>query len=192
MKKENLITLVMAILIGFIGGYLVFSIAGKKQESLPGGGVPPGAGSPMDYQQRIAEAEKIVAREPGNLKAWIQLGNDYFDTEQLQKAINAYGKALDLDPNNPAVLTDQGVMFRKAGWFDKALTNFEKAQKLDPQHEQSLINIGVVYAEDMKQPDKALKAWSRFVELHPTSASTQQVRTWMEQLKASPQAFKAK
>ena len=107
--------------------------------------IPAGSGSPTDYVSRIAEAEKIVAKDPKNLNAWLSLGNDYFDTEQAQKAINAYGKVLEIEPNNPNVLTDQGVMYRKVGWYDKALANFEKAQKLDPKHLQSLYNIGVVY-----------------------------------------------
>lgn len=187
MKKETVLTVVVALLVGIIGGYLVFSMSSKKEEPLPGGGVPPGAGSPVDYQQRIAEAEKIVARDPKNLSAWVQLGNDYFDTGQPQKAVNAYAKALELNPNNPDILTDQGVMFRQIGWYDKAVANFEKAQKIDPNHEQSLVNLGVVYAEDLKQPDKALKAWNRFLELHPTSSASQQIRIWVEQLKATPQ-----
>ena len=127
MKKESLLLIVVSLIVGLLGGYLVFNLSTKKDEAPAGGGMPLGAGSPTDYQQRIAEGEKIVAREPKNLQVWIQLGNDYFDTDQPQKAVNAYGKALEIEPNNPNILTDQGVMFRRLGWFDKALANFEKA-----------------------------------------------------------------
>jgi Tfp pilus assembly protein PilF len=180
-KKENVLYIVVALLVGLLGGYLVFSLAGgKKQEVIPNAGIPMGAGSPADYQTRIAEAEKIVARDPKNLQAWVSLGNDYFDTSQPQKAIEAYGKALGLNPNNPDVLTDQGVMFRKVGWFDKALANFEKAQQIDPKHLQSLYNIGVVYLEDLKQPDKAFKVWGKYLEMDSTSPTAQQIKAAME------------
>jgi len=190
LKRENVLFVVIALIVGLLGGYLIFSIAGKKEAMPPGGGVPQGAGSPTDYANRIAEAEKIVAREPKNLQAWIQLGNDYFDTAQPQKAINAYGKALELKPNDPNVLTDQGVMYKQVGAFDKAIANFEKAQQIDPNHLQSLYNMGVVYADDLKQPDKALKVWNRYLELDSTSPTAQQIKGLMQQLKTTPKSFK--
>jgi tetratricopeptide (TPR) repeat protein len=115
------------------------------------------------------------------------LGNDYFDTNQPQPAIAAYQKALELDPNNPNILTDQGLMYRQIGWFDKAQANFEKAQKIDPKHEQSLLNLGILYAENLKQPAKAIQAWNRYLELFPTSPNAQRVKATLDELKANPQ-----
>lgn len=182
MKKESILIAVVALVVGLLGGYLVFSISnvGKNQQTQQA--IPAGSGSPADYSSRIAEAEKIVAADPKNVNAWIALGNDYFDTEQAQKSINAYGKALELQPNNPNVLTDQGVMFRKVGWYDKALANFEKAQKLEPNHLQSLYNMGVVYANDLKQPAKAVEVWNRYLKLDSNSATANQIRGLIEQI----------
>jgi cytochrome c-type biogenesis protein CcmH/NrfG len=191
LKKENLIFVLIALIVGILGGYLIFSVGSKKQESPVGGGVPMGSGSPTDYQNRIAEAEKIVAADPKNLQAWVMLGNDYFDTGQPKKAINAYAKALELKPDDPNVLTDQGVMYLQTGANDKALADFEKAQQIDPKHLQSLYNIGVVN-NDMKQYDKAAKAWSRYLELDPVSPKAQEVKARLEQLKSKtmPTTFK--
>jgi tetratricopeptide (TPR) repeat protein len=172
----------MALVAGLIGGFLIFSISGKKEEPTLTGGVTAGSGSPVDYQQRIAELEKVVANDPKNLQAWTMLANEYYDTDQAQKAINAYNKALELTPGNPNLLTDQGVMFKRIGKFDNALANFEKAQKIDPKHLQSLYNIGIVYSEDLKQPDKALKVWNHYLELDSTSPAAQQVKRLMAQI----------
>jgi len=182
LKKENILIAIMALVAGLIGGFLIFSISGKKEEPTLTGGVTAGSGSPVDYQQRIAELEKVVANEPKNLQAWTMLANEYYDTDQAQKAINAYNKALEITPGNPNLLTDQGVMFKRTGQFDKALANFEKAQKIDPKHLQSLYNIGIVYSEDLKQPDKALKAWNHYLELDSTSPAAQQVKRLMAQI----------
>ncbi len=182
MKKENILIAIMALVAGLIGGFLIFSISGKKEEPTLTGGVTAGSGSPVDYQQRIAELEKVVANDPKNLQAWTMLANEYYDTDQAQKAINAYNKALELTPGNPNLLTDQGVMFKRTGQFDKALANFEKAQKIDPKHLQSLYNIGIVYSEDLKQPDKALKVWNHYLELDSTSPAAQQVKRLMAQI----------
>ena len=185
MNKEQLLVAVVALIAGLLIGYMFFT--GKGDKGQTGSALPVGAGSPTDYQARIAEAEKIVAQDPKNRQAWVQLGNDYFDTDQAQKAVNAYGKALELEPNNPNasnILTDQGVMYRKMGLFDKAIENFEKANKLDPKHAQSLFNLGVVYANDLKQKDKAIAAWQRYLALDPMSPQGQQVKTMIDQLKA--------
>jgi cytochrome c-type biogenesis protein CcmH/NrfG len=180
-NKESTLIAVVALIVGILGGYLVFSISNAGKAPQTNTAIPAGAGSPTDYTQRIAQAEKVVAQDPKNLNAWVSLGNDYFDTEQTQKAISAYGKALEIEPNNPNVLTDQGVMFRKVGWYDKALANFEKANKLDPNHLQSLFNAGIVYAVDLKQPEKATPYWSKYLKLDSNSPTAIQIKSLMEQ-----------
>ncbi len=156
------------------------------QTAAPAQNVPI-AGGNMDYQRRIATAEQVVAQDPKNLQAWIELGNDYFDTQQRQKAIDAYARALELDPKNPNVLTDQGVMYREIGAYDKAIANFQKANGIDPSHMQSLFNLGVVYAYDLKQPAKAIEAWNRIIALNPNSPHAAQARQAIEEVKrASP------
>jgi tetratricopeptide (TPR) repeat protein len=185
-KQENLVYIIVALLVGILGGFLIFSISNKNKTAAVSA-VPMGSGSPTDYSQRIIEAEKIVAKDPKNYQVWVQLGNDYFDTEQPQKAVNAYDKALEIDSANqstPNILTDQGVMYRKMGLFDKAIANFEKANKLNPSHAQSLFNLGVVYANDLKQPDKAIAVWTRYLAIDGMSAQGQQVKAMVEELKA--------
>jgi len=174
-------------LVGLLGGFLIFSVTNKNKGGSAPQTMPMGSGSPADYSQRIAEAEKILAQDPKNYQVWVQLGNDYFDTEQPQKSVNAYSKALEIDSNRqdtPNVLTDQGVMYRKMGLFDKAVANFEKAGQLDPKHLQSLYNLGVVYANDLKQIDKAIAVWQRYVALDPMSPQGQQVKAMIDELKA--------
>ena len=195
---------------GFLVGYLVFS--GGSNEApvvaapttaapvLPapslGGGLPGGASGVMpgalpstpglpnaEAQARIARIEAAVLAEPKNHDGWVALGNEYFDSHQHQKAVTAYAKALALKPNDPNVLTDQGVMYRELGQFDKALANFQQANKLDPNHLQSLINIGVVYSSNLDKPAEAAKAWNRIIALAPASEQAAQARQMLSQLK---------
>jgi hypothetical protein len=131
----------------------------------PGGGMPMlGApGTPPGADQRIAIAKQVVAQNPKDVQAWISLGNDYFDSHQTQPAIDAYANALALDPKNPDVLTDQGVMYREQGKYDKAVANFLKANQVAPAHMQSLFNAGVVYAYDLKDYKRAEETWLKVI-----------------------------
>lgn len=180
MSKDSSLIAVVALVVGLLGGYLIFSISNAGKTQMLNTDIPTGAGSPTDYTQRITQAEKVVAQDPRNLNAWISLGNDYFDTEQSQKAIYAYGKAIEIEPNNPNVLTDLGVMYRKIGAYDKALANFSKANKIDPNHLQSLYNTGIVYAVDLRQPEKAAPYWNKYLALDSNSPTAIQIKELME------------
>jgi len=186
MNKENAIVGIAALIIGFLLGVLVGgkfmagSSAPTNQQAMQQGSGP--VVNPGQSAARIAELEQLVAKDPKNLQAWITLGNDYFDANQAQKAVQAYNKALAIDPNNANVLTDQGVMFRALGFFDRALANFEKAGKLDPKHLQSLFNIGIVYAVDLKQPDKARATFESLLQKDQTSDLARQAREMLKQL----------
>jgi len=151
--------------------------AGMPPQMPPGmqGGLPPAGPSPEVFQ-RIEMNQKLVAKDPKLAGVWVQLGNDYFDTRQQQKAIDAYGKALALNPNNPDVLTDQGVMYRDTGRFDEAIANFEKASKVDPNHVQSAYNLGVVWANDKHDPAKAAAAFNKVISIAPTSPQAGEAR----------------
>lgn len=184
MQKESIILGVSGLIIGFLLGILV---GGKTM----GGGsanapAPTQTAAPIvnqaDLNARIAEIEKVVAKDPKNVQAWVTLGNDYFDAHNPQKAVQAYAKALELNPNDPNVLTDQGVMFRALGFFDKALANFEKANQLNPQHLQSLYNSGIVYAVDMKQPAKARPIFEKVAQQGGSGELGNQAREMLQQL----------
>ena len=176
------------LLAGFLLGYFIRGGHGSEVPTFPA----PVAGNPtavppeLALQRRIFDARQVVEREPKNVQAWIALGNDYFDSHQPQQAIEAYGKALELDPRNPNVLTDQGVMFRELKAFDKAIANFQKANAIDPKHLQSLFNLGIVYSQDLKDKAKAIKAWKRIIEVDPTSPQAEACKKAIEELNSSP------
>jgi cytochrome c-type biogenesis protein CcmH/NrfG len=192
-------SLVIGLALGLVVGVFIGYQAGSSSSPAPamGGmppgvapGMPPGGGMPPpapgdNFQARIAAMQAVVARDPKNFDAWVQLGNDYFDTRQAQKAIDAYSRALEIRPNSPNVLTDLGVMYRDLGQFDKAIANFQKANQVDPKHVQSLFNLGVVYLNDLKQPKKAAEIWNKVIQLAPQSEQAQQAKAALEEAKKS-------
>ena len=116
---------------------------------------------------KIASLEDETAKNPQNNQAWIQLGNEYFDADQYEKAIRAYRKSLELDPNNANVWTDIGVMYRRSGKPKEALEAFDKAIAVDPKHEPSRLNKGIVLLHDLQDYDGAIAAWEALLEVNP-------------------------
>jgi len=208
LSRNIMFALAGGMAVGFLAGYFVFggeskdgaypvvaapanvapvmpapSLAGGTPAAAPGA-MPVPAGPPSaEVQARIARIEAAVLVNPKDHEAWVALGNEYFDSHQAQKAVEAYGKALTLKPDDPNVLTDQGVMYRQLGQFEKALATFQKANRLQPSHVQSLFNMGIVYANDLNKPDEAIKVWNKILALAPTSDQAAQARQMLSQLK---------
>lgn len=185
MKNETILVGVVALVAGLIIG-LVIGDKSTSTATAPAGGVPRAPAPMVNTQQKVDELKSIVAGDPKNRQAWVALGNEYFDSNQFMNAIEAYDKALELQPNDPNVLTDQGVMFRRLGWFDRAIDNFNKAYEADSSHSTSLFNLGIVYRYDLQDFAKAKEAWSKFLEVNPGGPGSDRVRQEMEFLNSHP------
>ena len=189
MKKDTLLVAIVALLAGLIIGWM----AGQKNAGpapVAVTGAPP-AQTPMptptvNVQQKVSELKAIVAKDPNNRQAWVALGNEYFDADQPMDAVEAYQKALDLNAKDANVLTDQGVMFRRLGWFDRAVDNFTRANQADPSHTVSLFNLGITYRYDLQDFAKAQEAWTKFLAINPNGPGSDRARQELEFFKLHP------
>jgi Tfp pilus assembly protein PilF len=180
-NKETLLFVGVALVAGLLIGVLFVGNSNKA------GGPSATPGQPIvNYQQNIKLLEGMVAADPGNRNAWVELGHNYFDSEQPIKAIDAYDKALALNPDDPDVITNQGVMFRSLGWYDRAIDNFIRANAMKPTHPQSLYNLGIVYRFDVQDFAKAKEAWTRYLTMHPTGSGADQVRSQLQMMENHP------
>jgi cytochrome c-type biogenesis protein CcmH/NrfG len=57
-----------------------------------------------NYAQMAKDLERDLTENPENSNAWIQLGDVYFDSDKYAKTIDAYQKALSLNPKNADML----------------------------------------------------------------------------------------
>jgi tetratricopeptide (TPR) repeat protein len=147
---------------------------------------PPAAVAPqtVNYEQAISRLKKILENDPDNYRAWVDLGNAYFDSNQPVESIEAYEKALALNASDANVITDLGTMYRKTRQFQKAVENYMKAMDLDPRHANSRFNLGVVLLHDLKDYGGAIDAWEEFLKVEPPGERSQSIRGMLEGLKA--------
>ena len=179
-KKETMLWVaIITLVVGFLMGVVVTVY--KSSSELPVASAPPRSQPPppqadakgpsVETAARIFELEKITNQNPNDAEAWIQLGNLYFDSENHEKAINAYQKSLALKPDNADVLTDMGVMYRRSGKPAEAIEAFDKAIAVDPRHEVSRFNKGIVLMHDLNDIAGAVKAWEGLVAVNPAAKS---------------------
>jgi tetratricopeptide (TPR) repeat protein len=136
-----------------------------------------------DWAKVAAQAEKVLASEPGNLKA-LRLRYDAYsqlgDQEKQKQALDALGKA------DPTALTgsifDSGIKKFNANDTQGAIAEFSRVLELDPDNANTHYYLGLCYSST-SQPDLAKKHLERFLELAPSDANAATAREMLKYLK---------
>ena len=124
----------------------------------------------------VTEADllKVIKQDPGNANALNALGFTLADrSERLQEAKKYILKAVQLLPDDPAVLDSLGWLYYRLGQYDEALKWLEKAFAKYKDAEIAA-HLGEVLWES-GQPDKARKIWQQGEKLnsqHPVLQKT--------------------
>lgn len=153
----------------------------QSQSSVPSQGQ---VQNPSAFVQSEAALKTLLAGNPKNLDALVQLGNLYYDHGQYQQAVDWYGRALDVDPRNPNVRTDRGTCYWNLNQPDAALAEFQKSLEVDPAHAQTLYNMGVVYLHGKNDLEGAKKAWQRLLASNPNYPDRAKVEKELSSLAA--------
>lgn len=166
-SKQTLMTsVVVALMVGFFGG-LVFGIY-KTSSGLPT--AQPGSMPANDGRAQMLQALTDKVRQDSNdVAAWIQLGHLNFDRNAVPEAIEAYEKALALQPENAPVRTDLGIMYRRANRPEEAIRAFDRAIASDPKLENARFNKGIVLLHDLNDKAGAIQAWEELLKINPVA-----------------------
>ena len=196
MKAESIVFAVAGMCFGVILGWVLGTQQAARTapaavaQVASGGG--PGTGNAQQQPATLDEARvqsltTILASDPNNAGAAVQLANTYFDGERYQDAIKWYEHALKIDPKNVNASTDLGVSYYYLNQPDRALQQFDSSLKIDPNHTKTLLNQGIVMAFGKQDLASASVAWKRVVELAPDSPEGQAARRALEGVAAAHQ-----
>ncbi len=159
------------------------SSCSKKEEYTPPASSGGGGTIDVNAYQKIQVLKNIVSKDRNNLKAWVMLGNLYFDTNQNEEAVKAYEEALRLNPSDPNVRTDMGICLRRLGRIDEAIEAFRVASSYQPDHYQSRYNLGLTLLHDKNDLQGALRVWEELLEKVPSFPGREKLRKQVESLK---------
>lgn len=167
--KERLYLIVaIALIIGFLSG-VAFVVYRSPKSAEPSADTH--QHNQIEAEAVIAALEKSTQEKPGDGQAWAELGHAYFDTDQPQKAIEAYNKALALLPGDLGVMTDLGVMHHQNKQHQQAVELFDQVLRNNPKHEQARFNKGVVLLTGLNDPKGALAEWKVLLQYHPMAVA---------------------
>jgi len=90
------------------------------------------------FKRAVPLLEEVVVREPEDAMAWTNLGAAYLGnpvlatTEEQDKAIAAFERALECDPVVPHVAYNLGLIYRDRNDHDRAIHWFTRALQANP------------------------------------------------------------
>ena len=136
-----------------------------------------------NYDAAIDAFQKGVEMDPNQNVIWANLADAYVgqagaktgadQQAPLDKALEAYSKAIALKPENPAYHNNYALTLAKAKKFDEAQAELNKAAQLDPQQAgRYYYNLGAVLVNG-GQAAQAEVAFKKSIEANPEYADAQ-------------------
>jgi cytochrome c-type biogenesis protein CcmH/NrfG len=134
-------------------------------------------------EQELQGWRNILATDPKNLRANVELANRLYDARRYADALPYYQQAVAIDPKNVSVSTDFATALYYAGKPDEALAQFDKSLTIDPKHGQTLFNMGIVKRDARNDAKGAIAVWERLLTSVPDYPEAAKVRTMIAELK---------
>ncbi len=124
------------------------------------------------------DLRKIIQLNPTSPVAYNSLGYTLADrTDRFDEAYQLILRAVELAPNDPAIIDSLGWVQYRLGLYEEARENLDRAYELFPDHEVAAHLGEVLWV--MGDKSAARKVWRRALESQPDS---EHIRSTMERL----------
>ncbi len=131
------------------------------------------AGQILTRMGKLEEAQKyfqkVVEIDPGNTDAIRYLAQNYYDLDQMEKAIEVYnigiGEEDDLKKRGDLYF-NLGVLYMKIGEYANAEDNFMMAYELNPDDTEALLGIAQTF-ESVEKWRRAEKFYKELIYIDP-------------------------
>ncbi|MBT9169496.1 MAG: TPR repeat-containing protein YrrB [Syntrophomonadaceae bacterium] len=100
---------------------------------------------------------------------WFAKGYQHTLNNEYDKAIEAYTRAIALNPNIAGAYYGRGVAYYNKGQYDRAIEDYNKAIALSPNIAETYSNRGIAYVKK-GQHDRAIKDFNKAIALNPNIA----------------------
>ena len=197
MTANRLTLLAAALLLSACGGSGTKPDAGPQQEAMSGNGGPvieqlevPAQALTMfeqatavmasgDFLEAELRFKEFALRYPAYPGAHVNLAIIHINNDNDAAAQASIDAALAINPDHPAALNQQGMLFRKNGKFIEAEAAYLKAVTASPDYALAHYNLGVLNELYLQRLDVALQHFEIYQGLVGNDA---QVEKWIKDL----------
>lgn len=136
-------------------------------------------GNPLSASEELMV---FTALEPKSVNGWLRLGDALLAVPQLEKALNAYYAALNLDREMPAAYNGVGLIQLQRKNPQQAHRFFVEALKYDPDYTPAILNLAVMAHQTPDALPSALNRYKEYLAKAPDAANAAGVRTAIRQI----------
>ena len=86
-----------------------------------------------ELEKARKDVESALARSNKEAKYWSLLGRIELESKKLEKAVEAFGKAIECDPKLAEPYYYRGIVYQRWSQNDKAIADYLKASELDSE-----------------------------------------------------------
>jgi tetratricopeptide (TPR) repeat protein len=120
-----------------------------------------------DYVAALGYLERAMKGMPGNADGWAMLGRAYQFNKRPDDAAEAYGKAVELAPQNFNYRTTYGLLLGMTGAYDEGVEQLQKVVNTPGYEEDAAwVNLGWVY-RNMNKPEESVAAYNKALQINP-------------------------
>ena len=117
-----------------------------------------------DVDGAIGAYQRALIHNPLSGKVFASLGKIYYSEKGLYyEAVQAYKKAVDLDPINSEARLGLAEVYEDKGLYQEAIGEYRKVVELDGKNTGALYNLALVY--ERVDPKESIILWEKYIAL---------------------------
>jgi len=125
-----------------------------------------------DFEKQIAEKKAELSRKEGLVK----------EKEKLKRKMILVGNILKKERS--LYHYNLGVAYSQAKLYDEAIEEYEKSLKYGSLNADAHYNLGLLYENIKKVPERAIEHYRKYLEIKPDAADKEEVVGWIKKLEA--------
>jgi Tfp pilus assembly protein PilF len=122
---------------------------------------------PLSTKKEIEKRAPLVS----DVIIHFNLGVESYHRREISKAVQAYQKAVEIDPNYIEAYNNLGVIYQELGNFDKALQAYQKALEINPRYEKTLNNLGILFFLSERY-EQSIEAFEKALAINPDNVES--------------------
>ena len=128
------------------------------------------SGGFTDPEEVSVESNGIESAQKRRLTDWVfQQGNFLLKQEEIERAIEAYTYAIELDPRYSSAYHNRGAAYSEKDSYGRSIEDFTRAIELKPDDATAYNNRGLVYVSK-REIELSIEDFTRAIELKPSDA----------------------
>ena len=117
-----------------------------------------------DVDGAIKAYNQALVYNAASPRVHLSLGKIFFNEKGLYyEAVNAYKKAIDLDPASVEARMGLGEVYEDKGLWKEAAEEYRRVIELDGKHTGAMYNLAIVY--EKTDPREAIVQWEKYIAL---------------------------